>query len=264
MKTLLRISMLLNLGLAGGLVFALLNAPKRIADPATPVVAQARPQVNQEVNNAPPQPIPTAGPKPFHWSQLGSTNYLIYVKNLRGIGCPEPTLLAIVTADAQVVINQRRQFLEQKLAGFGSQSWSTRLGASQTEEELKTELQQLPDVETAVINQLLGLRPALTQPVAELARQVAPPSLPLVLQKVDPASLGLNNGQIQVIKELQQNLLDKIGGPNADQNDPANLERLQQAQPEADDMLRGMLGTSIYQYYQLAAANNQSLAAANP
>jgi hypothetical protein len=65
--------------------------------------------------------------------------------------------------------------------------------------------------------------------------------------------LNLTDQQIQVINDLRQNFTDEIGGPNQDPNDPAYLERWQKAQPEADDMLRGMLGITVWQNYQVAA-----------
>jgi hypothetical protein len=267
MKSLLGISIALNAGLVVGLFFVLLNEPQRIAAPATEVVAKARPEVNSELAYPPPPaPLP-AKPKPFRWDQLASTNYLIYVKNLRGIGCPELTLRAIVTADAQAVINHRRQVLEQKLADLASQSWSVQLGTTKDQAALKNKLLQLPDEETALVNYLLGVEPvpAATSLAVNDRQPKKDAPLPLVLQKVDPAALGLNSDQIQFVNDLRQGLLDKIGSPNPDPNNPSDLERLQQAQPEADAMLKNMLGRTAYQYYQLAAAgNSQSPEAANP
>ncbi len=37
--------------------------------------------------------------KPFHWSELESTNFMVYVENLRKIGCPELTIRDLVTAE---------------------------------------------------------------------------------------------------------------------------------------------------------------------
>ena len=268
MKTVLRISMLLNVGLAGGLVLMLPRGPKRVIALAPPVVAQARTQV--ELANLPLPATSTASVEPFRWSQLEAKDYHLYVKNLRNIGCPEPTLEAIVTADVQAAYVIRINELEKKISDLGASSWTNQFAAAGTETALKSELRQIPDEEVAMINNMLGLQPAPAQPVADLASNdrrpgaETPAALPLILQNVDPVALGLNSGQIQVVNELRQNLLNEMGDPNLDPNDPANLGRLQHAQPEADAMLRGMLGSSVYQNYQLAAGNSQRPAAANP
>jgi hypothetical protein len=86
--------------------------------------------------------------------------------------------------------------------------------------------------------------------------------LPLALQGIDLAAMNLSDDQKQVIAGVRQNFLAQIGGTNQDPDDPAYLQRWQQAQPAADDMLRAMLGTSIYQNYQLTALQNGQLAAA--
>src|SRR4030095_7552909 len=35
----------------------------------------------------------------FHWSQIEAADYPTYIRNLRRIGCPEETILDIITAD---------------------------------------------------------------------------------------------------------------------------------------------------------------------
>ncbi len=268
MKTFFRISMLLNLGLAAGLTFALLNGPKQVVAPAAPVVVVTRPMANEEVATAPPI-SPAATAKPFRWNQLESKNYPTYVKNLRDIGCPEPALRAIVSADVHAAYEFQFNSLEEKISALASGSWTNQLANMGTEEALKAELQKLPGEEAASINDLLGFKPAL---VAETdlatsdspAEEAAP--LPLIWQNIDPAALNLSSDQIQVINELRQSFLNEIGGLNQDSSDPAYLERWQKAQPEADEMLRGMLGTTVFQNYQLAAIGNEpsTTAAAKP
>lgn len=78
------------------------------------------------------------------------------------------------------------------------------------------------------------------------------------MQKVDLDALGLNDDQKQVITQIQQQFVDEIGGPYQDPNDPAYLKRWQKAQPESDDMVKAMLGSTIFQNYQLSAANSKN------
>jgi hypothetical protein len=47
--------------------------------------------------------------------------------------------------------------------------------------------------------------------------------------------------------------VDEIGGPNQDPNDPAYRERWQNAQPEMDNLLQGILGATAFEKYLLAA-----------
>jgi hypothetical protein len=92
----------------------------------------------------------------------------------------------------------------------------------------------------------------------------APPaaiSLPLVFQDIDPSVLSLNAQQAQVVDDLRQKFIEAVGGPNQDPSDPAYSQRWQASQPQADLDLRGMIGISAWEGYQIAAwakAHNQT------
>jgi hypothetical protein len=280
MNKILKVSFVLNVALMGALIFALLKGQR---------ASQSRSQV---VQSQPPTSVPPAAtreissrpePKPFRWSQLDSDNYHIYVKNLRAIGCPEPTLRAIVTADVDAAYLNRSRALEQKLTDLASRPWSVRLAAYSSEQALEAELRGLPGQESAEIADFLGLHlgPSLTadavpapaqalhnedQPSSAPAsghrpRPSAPISLPLALQ--DVPVIGMSSQQIQVINDVRQNFLDEIGGLNQDPNDPAYLANWQNAQPKADNLLKAMLGATAFENYQLAAADNTSPTAAS-
>jgi hypothetical protein len=47
----------------------------------------------------------------FSWQTIESSNYDIYVFNLRGIGCPEPTVRDIIVADVNQLYTRRRKEL---------------------------------------------------------------------------------------------------------------------------------------------------------
>lgn len=78
-------------------------------------------------------------------------------------------------------------------------------------------------------------------------------SLPLVFHEIDPSVLTLNSQQAQVVNDLRQKFIEDVGGPNQDPNDPAYSQRWQTSQPQADLDLRGMLGITAFQSYQIAA-----------
>jgi len=253
MKTLLRISLCLNLGLAAGLAFVLLNAPKRVAVPALPVVAKTLPPADTVVAQTPSHAVPSALSKPFRWSQLGGRDYYDYVKNLRAIGCPEFALRAIVSADVHATFRLRSQALEKKIVDLASGSWTNQLANAGQEEALKAELQQLPDEETSEIEELLGERQLAASAPASSPSTGAPIAAPVAFQPVDLKALNLNAGQIQAINDLRKSFLEKIGGLNQNPNDPAFIARWRQAQPETDQLMKGMLGDAAYQSYQLQA-----------
>jgi hypothetical protein len=252
MKTALKISLLLNLGMLVSLALFFGGTNRRgVPIPATilsgtkPEAPKPAPAVSKPSDQSPAQS------SPFHWSQLDSSDYHFYVKNLRAIGCPEPTVRAIVTADVDSVYQIVEHQLEQKLAEVEGGSWSNQLSSYSSEQALKEALQKIPDEETARIADLLGLKPVPIQ-IASSA-PAAPLPLPLVMQNVDLSALNLSADQKQVIAGLRQDFLKQIGGANQDPNDLTYQACWQKAQPEADNMLEAMLGNDIYTKYQLAA-----------
>ncbi len=264
MKHALKFSLILNLGLGSGLIFLLATRHARLSAPNPAITAETTPPVNETVA-APPPAAPEAQSKPFRWNQMESTDYHTYIRNLRGIGCPEPALRAIVTADVHAVFGKRSRELEQQLAALADASWSVRLSSVNTEPALKAEMLKLPGEEAAEINELLGVTevPDHVAAAESSSPQDSGPSqadspvpMPLVFQNINPAAMDLTSDQLQVINNVRQSFLDEIGGTNQDPNDPAYLDRWQKALPEADAMLRGMLGVTFFENYQLAATGN--------
>ena len=167
MKALLKISLCFNLGLAGGLLYLLL-ASKPVAAPVSRTIAQVQPPVKEMLVAASPAPVLVAA-KPFCWSQLDARDYHVYVNNLRAIGCPEPTVRAIVTADVNAVFRHYSSDLEHKLSDLAGASWSDQLANVDFERALKSRLQQLPGEQVAEIDDLLGLKPSPVKIAATLA-----------------------------------------------------------------------------------------------
>lgn len=243
-KRVLSVSVGLNLAALTGLAYFLVIGGK-VSFPPPPRLAPM-----QTANDATgpskslstlPEPPAQSELKPFHWSQIESPDYRVYVANLRSIGCPELTIRDIVSADVDNLYSEKRQELH--LSGAETGPWSR--------------LQQAQFVAS-----LLGSQPdfgsSILQP-AELAakpKRLPPPSMPLVFHNVDLEKLHLNDGQREAIMQLQQEFVAQLGGSDGDPSDPGYRERWQQAQPEIDEMLSGMIGVSAYQDYQLEAAGN--------
>ena len=76
------------------------------------------------VKSQPKPPLATElGPElvepnePFHWAQLESADYRVYLANLRGIGCPETTVRDILIADVNDLFNARVKALVDAVSG---------------------------------------------------------------------------------------------------------------------------------------------------
>jgi hypothetical protein len=229
MKTAFKLSILSNLCLLSLLLWLLQTHRQNSVPPSDSIPAAvgqttAPPAVQSERSES----------APFQWSQLESSDYRVYVANLRAIGCPPQTLRDIIQADVGSLYSAKRR--QMQLSESGSGPWS------------RQEERQL-------VAGLVGEPP---EP-ASAAPQPAPPAtntiaVPLVFQSVDLAALGFNAGQKAAIAELRERFVAQIGGPNQDANDPGYRARWLQLQPESDEMLRGMIGINAFQNYQLQAA----------
>jgi hypothetical protein len=254
----------LNVALA--FVFVLFVARSRQSSTAVSPRAQLTPAppIKEDVAPAPETVSATPEKESFRWTQLESEDYRKYVSNLRSIGCPERTLRAIITAELDEVCAKRAAELKLKLDGLQTGSLEDRLKSISAQQALQVQLQQLSAAESARLSDLLGSSaaggetgaggadpdPASQRNLA--ARAQAPAVMPLVLQNVDPSALGLNAEQIQVIEDLRQSFSDAVGGPDQDPSDPAYLARWQKAQPEIDEELRGMLGVTVFEKFEMA------------
>ena len=270
MKTILKCSLFLNFGLLGSVAFMLCLGQRRTQVPAAPAALAQQPVVTETQVRVSATPA-GAEPTHFHWSQLNADDCHLYVQNLRNIGCPEATVRAIVKADVRAVFSQRSEVLRQKMADLTAAPWSARLNTVNDEAAIRGEMEALPNTETAMIADLLGLKSAPAQVAAatgsplrsqnHASAEAKPVTMPFALMDIDPAALNLTEEQRQAIAELRQNFTEQIGGTNQSPDDPAYLARWQQAQPQADNMLRLTLGNDAFFKYTMLVENQ---AAAQP
>lgn len=258
MKTAMAISFLTNVALIGCLIVFAAGGSKPFSQSALSTVVKTASEMTEAVS--PAQTSLDVEPEPFRWSQIESADYRTYIKNLRSIGCPEPTVQAIVAADVHDHYNLKYQELEQKLTALNAAPLSTRLASYKEQKMLETELQKLPGEEASMTADLQSQesQPYATQIAArtdEGIQSKKPPVLPLVFQNVDLSKLNLSSGQLQEITSLRQQFVDEIGGPNQNPKDPAYLQRWQYTQPQIDEILHGMLGVEAFMNYQIMASN---------
>ena len=247
MKVISRVSLVLNLGFA--VLVACLLVSGRKSEPVRLATENPGSPISQAT-------APIGSPSPespaFRWASIESTNYRTYIANLRGIQCPEQTIRDIITADVDAsLFSPRRDQLKQKMDG---KIKAAPEGAVFAKDECQRGLEQLKAEETAFIASLLGAQnpEASSSAIASVShvRAAIATEMPLVFQDVDP-TVHLTDAQAATINDIRQDFLQQVGGPNQDPNDPAYQQRWLPAQRQADDMLRGMLGSAFVQNYQL-------------
>lgn len=248
--------MWLNVVLLGGLI-CLVTLRRTTEARTVPAVTS--------IVTSPPTTATRPLPEPFRWSQLGSTNYEVYVANLRASGCPETTVQDIVRGDTARAFAFERARLG--LDGSGSGPWS-RSREAQLIARLLGEQSLVAGENTVAVqsgenqpetNDGTGIaadnakthgaqQPSSGQP--QTLTSASAVSYPLVFRNVNLDALGLSASQKSAIQQLQQQFVNDIGGPNQNPNDPAYLARWQKAQGPVDAALLNLLGTQGYMAYQ--------------
>ena len=264
MKSTLKISISLNLVLIGGLLYFLANQQRIESAGAARSLIETAPTA-QAADIPTVAPLVREIPKPFRWSQLVCSNdYRIYIANLRAIGCPEPTIRDIVAGDAGHAFAFKRAAL--KLDGSGTGTWS-RLH----EVQLVADLLGEQPVITGNIN-LAKIDGGRAQPMSEPATEIAQartetqaeqtkqpnpafahpanPVYPLAFRQADLAALGFGAAEKTAIDQVREQFVQDVGGTGQNPDDPAYLARWQTAQANADDMLRGALGSQAFMAFQ--------------
>jgi hypothetical protein len=85
--------------------------------------------------------------------------------------------------------------------------------------------------------------------------------IPLLFQALASANVPLNADQKDRISQLRQDFVAELG-PYPNPNDPSYQKRWQQAQTQADDSMRAILGQDKFTAYEISAM--QSAQAASP
>lgn len=263
-----KLSVILNLALAGALIFVWMN-------PRTPGAASAPPAAAKAEQTSAPavaEPAPPATPstvvktRPFRWDQLVSTNgYRTFVANLRAAGCPEATVEDIVRGDAERAFSFKRSELH--MARIQAGHWS-----AQSQMQMVAYLlgqASSPTVEVAANTVSL---PANRPPSSEVADNTASPyashsptvevaansvspyanrlppagnpfSTSFNLRKVDSKALGQNDKQIQAFNNVRQDSLQQVGvenqGSTKDTADPGYVAQAQEPEDTANSPLPG-------------------------
>lgn len=95
-------------------------------------------------------------PARFHWSEIESADYRVYMANLRGISCPQRTIRDIIVADVDQVFIQRGREL---LMPLNRRLWWMLANEDEAKElghRTEKEWEALVDERKAVLKELLG------------------------------------------------------------------------------------------------------------
>jgi hypothetical protein len=107
---------------------------------------------------SPSAPLDTRHLALFHWSQLESADYRVYVRNLRTVGCPETTVRDIVIPDVNGVFYER---VKQIVDTVQNRFWEMLADQKAFEKMVDEKHKELDDLEKERDNalaQLLGRR----------------------------------------------------------------------------------------------------------
>ncbi len=260
-------SLLLNAILLGAVSWFALKQPPQMPEPSA-----------QDSAEAAPRGIAPLPPKPFHWKQIDSPDFATFVRNLRGIGCPEATIRHIVQAELQQAYLDKRQQLQAAL---------TTLPQGTERAKLQQEFQLLDQEEAQVLQSLVEAQGAPKAENSPASASAAPTpktnvtaieSIPTAfLVGNDPSQPTLRSpGELSVIPtdprlapqdtQILRGMRDRFAGSLGDSvNDPASAaykKKWATARRDSDDFFSSMYGGDNYIRMQLEAYQRAAAEAA--
>ena len=151
MRTVIIASLGLNAVLLSALAFFSVRGPKN-----------PPPETSASLEPASSAPLPTrsrasstvkgGADRDFHWNQVESTDFKLYMANLRAIGCPEETIRDLIIAEINKMFAPRFAALAAETQKF--EYWSRR---AKSKETLLTQLHALQQERRTLLRELLGM-----------------------------------------------------------------------------------------------------------
>jgi len=245
-----RISLLLmavNLGLVGAvayLVFALASKPTSMTGTVrTEFVTSTATQIVVRKINATNNLLAALANRALNWRALESTNYVQYIENLRGFGCPEETIRDIIITDVAKLYARRRAELRQQLQPYKFWQPVDPLGGAPGSPQFRRQLRALDKEQRDLVRDLLGVDLR-----AELARYTGEEDAPehsyefLPQEKQDRVrSLAEHYG------DLEQDVYARAQGVLLDED----MEGLRQIQIQRRAELASLLTPGEMEEYEL-------------
>ena len=271
MKATLKVCILLNLVLAGGMIYVLVGRQKEQIAPL-PVLSEIKPAALVAATSVASPPSGT-GSQSFEWSQLTSArDYRLYVARLRAISCPEPTIEDIVWGDTDRAFSWERNQLG--LDGSGNGPWSQAREAQLVTSLLKEQPVE-PTTRAQGAGNTMGVKSSgevVQAPEPSPSAGAGASHYPLFLQNADWSALGFTADQQAAIAQVRQQFQNEISRMNQPSVGPANqntsaaglsgtstpsypngaaaLAQWQTALQSAADQLQALLGAQGYAAYE--------------
>jgi len=245
-----RIGMLLmavNLGLLGTLaymVFTLKSNPGAMTGTVrTEVVTNTVTQIAVRKINATNNLLAALAGRPLSWRALESTNYVLYIENLRAFGCPEETIRDIIITDVAKLYARHRAELRRELQPYKFWQPTDPVGGYPGAAEFQRRTRELDTEQRQLIRELLNVDLR-----TEMARYTNDGDYP----ERDYSFLPQDKQErVQSLSEqydeMEQDVYTRARGLLAD----ADLEELKQIQRQRRADLASVLTTEELEEYEL-------------
>lgn len=250
-KTLLCISLLLNVALLAVLIYFVNRTP--------PSRTEKNEAVARMANTNAPRDHVIIRRQFFSWSEIESSDYNTYIANLREIGCPEATIRDIIVADVNQLFAQRRE----KEVPIVEQPWWRLEPDWAALQAAADKLKALEEERRALLAKLLGP----DWDVSALAANRSTNSIAFtgaVLSQLSPETRSRVldiNARAQARLDAYRQAQEKAGKPL----DPAELARIRQqtrselsmvlTPEQMEDYLLRYSGTAIQMRQELSGFN---------
>jgi len=196
-RSLLLVSLGLNAVLAAGWYFS---------RPAPQLAHKPAPATNAPVAAEHVRYLPVYRKQFFSWSDLNLTNYDTYIRGLRGIDCPEPTIRDIIVADVDAM------YFRQRLEGLPDphQQWWRSDEDTNFARQFREQRDNLENERRSLLTRLLGPDWILTEVAVKYP-------IPTPLPQLDGPVLGtLSDATKQQVYEVLDDFrIRLLADPNA-------------------------------------------------
>jgi uncharacterized membrane protein len=245
-----RISLVLmavNLGLIGAvayLVFTLKSSPTGATGPVrTEIVTNTVTQIAVRKINATNNLLAALAGRPLSWRALESTNYVLYIENLRAFGCPEETIRDIIITDVAKLYARHRAELRRQLQPYQFWQPTDPVVGSAGSAEFQRQRRELDKAQRQLIRELLDVDLR-----AEMARYTsdgddAERDYSFLPQDKQARVQSLS----EQFDELEQDVYTRARGWLVDED----LEELKQLQRQRQAELASMLTSEELEEYEL-------------
>jgi len=180
--------------------------PEKVSTVTKVVTNVAAQKISTEVPVAVTK-VTTAG---FHWREIESGEYPVYVANLRKVNCPEKTIRSILIPDIEELFEKRRR---EELESPATNFWMSGRARAAFNRERQRQTRALDAEETALVKQLLGIDWFRSEHRRGFSHNFEEIALPYLLT----AALSIEKTKdfsivIQKYERLEREIQDETGG----------------------------------------------------